>query len=89
MLTRREVVIEKPFQDRRYNDHRRKVQSALPRIDAGPPREYPHLILKLKKLRLEKDRQGKICEDNIKLVHRMAIIMRTKRLDNINTAPRG
>ncbi|XP_042867569.1 swi5-dependent recombination DNA repair protein 1 homolog [Penaeus japonicus] len=89
MLTRREVVIEKPFRDRRYNDHRRKVQSALPRIDAGPPREYPHLILKLKKLRLEKDRQGKICEDNIKLVHRMAIIMRTKRLDNINTAPRG
>ncbi|XP_047502055.1 peptidyl-prolyl cis-trans isomerase CYP95-like [Penaeus chinensis] len=89
MLTRRAVVIEKPFQDRRYNDHRRKVQRALPRIDAGPPREYPHLILKLKKLRLEKDRQGKICEDNIKLVHRMAIIMRTKRLDNINTAPRG
>ncbi|XP_068247559.1 uncharacterized protein [Palaemon carinicauda] len=89
MLTRREVIIEKPFRDRRYKDHRRKVQSALPRIDAGPPPEYPHLVLKLKKLRMETDRQGKICQDNLKLVHRMAIIMRTKRLDNINTAPRG
>ncbi|XP_071514560.1 uncharacterized protein [Panulirus ornatus] len=89
MLTRREVVIEKPFRDRRYKDHRRKVRSALPRIDAGPPPEYPHLMVKLKKLRLERDRQGKICEDNIKLAHRMAIIMRTKRLDNINMAPKG
>ncbi|KAG7161716.1 tubby-related protein 1-like isoform X2 [Homarus americanus] len=89
MLTRREVVIEKPFRDRRYRDHRRKVRSALPRIDSGPPREYPHLVVKLKKLRLERDRQGKICQDNIKLVHRMAVIMRTKRLDNINMAPRG
>ncbi|XP_045588789.1 uncharacterized protein [Procambarus clarkii] len=89
MLTRREAVIEEPFRARRYRDHRRKVRGALPRIDAGPPREYPHLVLKLKKLRLELDRQGKICQDNIKLVHRMAIIMRTKRLDNINMAPRG
>ncbi|XP_069949322.1 serine/arginine repetitive matrix protein 1 isoform X2 [Cherax quadricarinatus] len=89
MLTRRQVIIEKPFRDRRYRDHRHKVRSAVPRIDAGPPREYPHLVVKLKKLRLERDRQGKICEDNIKLVHRMAIIMRTKRLDNINMAPRG
>ncbi|XP_066967075.1 forkhead box protein C1 [Macrobrachium rosenbergii] len=89
MLTRREVIIEKPFRDRRYKDHRRKVRSALPRIDAGPPPEYPHLVLKLKKLRMETDRQGKICQDNLNLVHRMAIIMRTKRLDNINTAPRG
>uniref|UniRef100_A0A0N7ZDB0 Uncharacterized protein n=1 Tax=Scylla olivacea TaxID=85551 RepID=A0A0N7ZDB0_SCYOL len=89
MLTRREVVVEKPFQDRRYKDHRRKVMSALPRIDTGPPVEYPHLVVKLKKLRLEKDRQGKICEDNLKLAHRMAIIMRTKRLDNINMAPKG
>lgn len=63
--------------------------SALPRIDTGPPVEYPHLVVKLKKLRLEKDRQGKICEDNLKLAHRMAIIMRTKRLDNINMAPKG
>ncbi|XP_050699549.1 protein ENL-like [Eriocheir sinensis] len=89
MLTRREVVVEKPFRDRRYKDHRRKVRSALPRIDTGPPVEYPHLVVKLKKLRLERDRQGKICDDNIKLVHRMAIIMRTKRLDNINKAPKG
>ncbi|KAK3896239.1 hypothetical protein Pcinc_000093 [Petrolisthes cinctipes] len=89
MLTRREVVIEKPFRDRRYREHRRKVVSARPRIDARPPPDFPHLELKLKKLRLERDRQGKICQDNIKLVHRMAIIMRSKRLDNINMAPRG
>ena len=69
--------------------HLLQVRSALPRIDTGPPIEYPHLVVKLKKLRLEKDRQGKICEDNLKLAHRMAIIMRTKRLDNINMAPKG
>ena len=66
-----------------------KVLSAIPRIDAGPPQDFPHLTLKLKKLRLETDRQNGICEDNLKLVHRMAIIMRTKRLDNINLSPKG
>ncbi|KAL7648541.1 UNVERIFIED_CONTAM: hypothetical protein RMT77_000447 [Armadillidium vulgare] len=89
MLTRREVVIEKPFQDRRFLDHRRKVCSALPRIDAGPPQRFPHLDVKMKKLRIEKDRQNKICEDNIRLIHRLAIIMRTKRMEDINNSPKG
>ncbi|XP_047114187.1 uncharacterized protein LOC124794686 isoform X1 [Schistocerca piceifrons] len=82
MLTRREKLLIRPWQQRRYNNHRRKVQSALPAIDSSPPPTRQHVCCKLKKLQWEEERCARIEEDNFRLLQRMGHIMRTNRLDN-------
>ncbi|XP_049827924.1 uncharacterized protein LOC126267095 isoform X2 [Schistocerca gregaria] len=82
MLTRREKLLIRPWQQRRYNNHRRKVQSALPAIDSTPPPTRQHVCCKLKKLQWEEERCARIEEDNFRLLQRMGHIMRTNRLDN-------
>ncbi|KAJ9585281.1 hypothetical protein L9F63_002911 [Diploptera punctata] len=87
MLTRREKLLIRPWQQRRYNNHRRKVQSALPAIDVGPPTLHGHVCCKLKKQQNEQERMARIERDNCRLLQRMGTIMRTKRLDNEWTKP--
>ncbi|PSN54792.1 hypothetical protein C0J52_01983 [Blattella germanica] len=84
MLTRREKLLIRPWQQRRYNHHRRKVrvQSALPAIDVGPPAQHGHVCCKLKKQQSEQERTARIERDNCRLLQRMGTIMRTNRLDN-------
>lgn len=73
---------------KRFNQHRKKVQSAGPAIDFYPPNEYPHITAKLKKLQKESERQDKVNKDNIRLLQRLGSIMTTKRLKNFWDAPR-
>ncbi|KAL0274246.1 UNVERIFIED_CONTAM: hypothetical protein PYX00_006717 [Menopon gallinae] len=82
MLTRREKLLVRPWQLRRYNNHRKKVLTALPVIDFGPPPQRGHVTLKLKKLQKEGERRTKIEEDNFRLLQRMGAIMKKNRLDN-------
>ncbi|CAB3365373.1 Hypothetical predicted protein [Cloeon dipterum] len=82
MLTRRENLLIRPWQQRRFNSHKEKVKSAKAVIDSGPPKERGHVTLKLKKLQFEEERTEKIEKDNIRLLQRMAAIMSTSRLDN-------
>ena len=51
-------------------------------IDSGPPKERGHVTHKLKKLQVEDERTERIEHDNVRLLQRMASIMRTNRLDN-------
>ncbi|XP_048348524.1 uncharacterized protein CFAP97D2 [Sphaerodactylus townsendi] len=68
-----------------YEEHKRKIQAAKPVVDTSAPPTYPHLELKLKKLKLEKDRLAVIQRDNCLLLEKMSHIMRTKgRIDNRN-----
>ncbi|XP_063234414.1 uncharacterized protein LOC134537659 [Bacillus rossius redtenbacheri] len=82
MLTRREHLLVRPWQQQRFKNHRRKVQSALPAIDVGPPPPRGHVCCKLKKLQWEEERCAQIEEDNFRLLQRMGSIMQTNRLDN-------
>lgn len=88
MLTKKEKLLIYPWQLKRYNQHRRKVENAEAAIDFHPPSEYPHITMKLKKFQKEHERQDKINRDNIRLLQRLGSIMTTKRLKNFWPSPR-
>ncbi|XP_053621067.1 uncharacterized protein LOC128681265 [Plodia interpunctella] len=82
MLSRRDKLLLRPWEDRRFNDHRLKVKSALPTIDTRAPAARPHVKLKLKLCQRELDRSYKIQSDNFSLLQRLHAIMKVNRLDN-------
>ncbi|XP_037977287.2 uncharacterized protein LOC119694606 [Plutella xylostella] len=82
MLSRRDKLLIQPWEDRRFRDHRYKVQSVLPTVDTGPPAPRPHVAVKLKKWRRELDRTEQVRRDNAALLQRLGAIMRVNRLDN-------
>lgn len=88
MLTKKEKLLIYPWQQKRFHQHRKKVQSAGPAIDFYPPNDYPHITAKLKKLQKESERQEKVNKDNIRLLQRLGNIMITKRLKNYWDSPR-
>ncbi|XP_050778787.1 uncharacterized protein CFAP97D2 [Gopherus flavomarginatus] len=68
-----------------YEEHKKRIQTAKPVVDTTTPLTYGHLHLKLKKLKLEKERLSVIERDNHLLLEKMSCIMRTKgRIDNKN-----
>nr|XP_060625652.1 uncharacterized protein CFAP97D2 [Anolis sagrei ordinatus] len=68
-----------------YEEHVKKIQRAKPVVDTSPPPTYGHLHLKLRKLKLEKERLSIIERDNHLLLRKISHIMRTTgRIDNKN-----
>ncbi|CAM4387457.1 uncharacterized protein CFAP97D2 isoform X1 [Lepidochelys kempii] len=68
-----------------YEEHKKRIQTAKPVVDTTTPLTYGHLHLKLKKLKLEKERLSVIERDNHLLLEKISCIMRTKgRIDNKN-----
>ena len=54
-------------------------------VDTSPPKQYPHLVLRLKQVQKEEERQAEIDHANQLLLHKMTDIMRKKgRVDNWN-----
>ncbi|EEB19700.1 conserved hypothetical protein [Pediculus humanus corporis] len=82
MLTRREKLLTRPWQLRRYNYHKKKLVNAVSVIDIGPPAERDHVTIKLKKLQKERERQMKIEDENFILLQHLGSIMSKKRVDN-------
>ncbi|XP_070771087.1 sperm axonemal maintenance protein CFAP97D1 [Enoplosus armatus] len=68
-----------------YDLHRGKVKSAKPTINTTPPKTYGHLVLKLKKQKLEEEWAMKIQRENNMLMEKISHIMRTTGgVDNWN-----
>ncbi|KAH0624567.1 hypothetical protein JD844_032181 [Phrynosoma platyrhinos] len=68
-----------------YEEHKKKIQKAKPVVDTSPPPTYGHLHLKLRKLKLDKERLSIIERDNHLLLKKISHIMRTTgRVDNKN-----
>ncbi|GAB0091096.1 uncharacterized protein DMENIID0001_059020 [Sergentomyia squamirostris] len=82
MLTKRDKLLVKPFMVERYNQHRRKVKSAGPRIDFSTPPVYPHVVVKMKKIQKETERKASIERENVRLLQKLGAIMSTSRLEN-------
>ncbi|XP_044729665.1 uncharacterized protein CFAP97D2 [Chrysoperla carnea] len=82
MLSKRDNLLIRPWQQRRFENHRRKVQSALPAIDSGTPAFRGHVCCKLKRKQTEKERCIQIESDNLRLLQKMQSIMKKNRLDN-------
>lgn len=78
-------LLKQRWEETYFEEHRRKVASAKPKVDSRPPRTYMHLHLKLKKLQVEEERLATVERDNRILLEKMSQIMRTKgRVDNWN-----
>ncbi|XP_044284481.1 uncharacterized protein CFAP97D2 [Varanus komodoensis] len=68
-----------------YEKHKKKIQTAKPVIDTSTPPTYGHLHLKLRKLKLDRDRLSVIERDNRLLLEKISYIIRTTgRIDNKN-----
>ncbi|XP_019865092.1 uncharacterized protein LOC109594321 [Aethina tumida] len=87
MISKKEYILTRPWQERKYAYHRRKVQSAVPAIDNKPPAMRPHVSLKLKKQQKEKERTKQIEWENFLLLQRLNYITRTNRVDNYWKTP--
>nr|XP_020639639.1 uncharacterized protein C17orf105 [Pogona vitticeps] len=68
-----------------YEEHKKKIQIAKPLVDTSAPPTYGHLHLKLRKLKMDKERLSIIERDNYLLLEKISHIMRTTgRIDNKN-----
>lgn len=71
-------LLQKQWDQRYYDEHRRLVRSAKPMVDTKPPVKHQHLTSKLKKQQLEKERSDEIERDNLALLKKMQHIMTTQ-----------
>lgn len=79
-------LLERKWDERKLQQHREKLRAAKPTIDTHPPREFVHLREKLRKLKVEEDRQTTIDRHNRELLTRMHHIMTTTgRVEHRNT----
>ncbi|XP_030376345.1 uncharacterized protein LOC115625439 [Scaptodrosophila lebanonensis] len=88
MISRRDKLLNQPWEQLRYAQHREKVMSARPAIDTHTPRQHEHVQRKWKKQQNEKERQQQIERENLRLLQKLADIMRSKRMNNLWLEPR-
>uniref|UniRef100_A0A6P7GM58 Uncharacterized protein LOC114340512 n=1 Tax=Diabrotica virgifera virgifera TaxID=50390 RepID=A0A6P7GM58_DIAVI len=87
MISKKDNLLIRPWQQKKFAYHRHKVQSALPAVDTGPPPFREHVCVKLKKQQKEKERCRRIEQDNYFLMQRLNYVMRTSRVDNMWKTP--
>ncbi|XP_060581480.1 uncharacterized protein CFAP97D2-like [Ruditapes philippinarum] len=81
------VLLKQRWDNVVFKSHRKKVRAAKAVIDNKTPREYRHVIIKLKKHQYEAEREEVINRDNQDLYRKMDHIMRTGgRTDHKNTS---
>ncbi|XP_043652577.1 uncharacterized protein LOC122619614 isoform X1 [Drosophila teissieri] len=88
MISRRDKLLQQPWEQLRYAQHREKVMSARPAIDTHSPRAHEHVQRKWKKQQVERERQQQIERENLRLLQKLGDIMRTKRINNLWLQPR-
>ncbi|XP_029379745.1 uncharacterized protein CFAP97D2 [Echeneis naucrates] len=72
--------LQQRWDQNNYENHRRKVSSALPVVDTKGMRSPAHVQLKLKKLQLQDERLSTIHRDNRLLASKLADIVCSKGL---------
>ncbi|XP_044750796.1 uncharacterized protein LOC123311085 [Coccinella septempunctata] len=87
MISRKDKILNKPYEDRKFENHRRKVRSALPAIDNRPPNSGQHVRFKSKKYLMEKDQKERIQKHNFLLLHKLNEIRKKCRVDHYWSSP--
>ncbi|CAD6991619.1 uncharacterized protein LOC105665541 [Ceratitis capitata] len=88
MISRRDKLLNLPWTQQRYEHHRANLRSAKPAIDMRTPPIYSHVILKPKKVQIEKERLQRIEAENVRLLQKLGDIMKEKRMSDLWLAPR-
>ncbi|KAI0211477.1 Annexin A13 [Lamellibrachia satsuma] len=78
-------LLQKKWEQQEHKRHMKKVNAVKPQLDNAPPRQYPHLVVRLKKIQQEEQRQAEIEHENKILLQKMSSIMTHRgSLDNWN-----
>ncbi|XP_037942813.1 uncharacterized protein LOC119675678 [Teleopsis dalmanni] len=88
MISRRDKLLNYPWEQQRYEQHKRKVHSAKSAVDVRSPPVYLHVLTKPKKMQKEKERLQKIETENVRLLQKLGEIMTSKRVKNFWLEPR-
>ncbi|XP_045469929.1 uncharacterized protein LOC123677456 isoform X1 [Harmonia axyridis] len=87
MISRKDKILNKPYEERKYENHRRKVKSAMPAIDNRPPNSRQHVRIKSKKYLMEKNQMDKIQRHNFLLLQKLNDIKKKCRVDHYWSSP--
>ncbi|CAH2004355.1 unnamed protein product [Acanthoscelides obtectus] len=87
MISRKDNLLVRPWEERKYLHHRQKVKSALPAIDNRPPPFRAHVAIKWKKHQKEIERCSQIERENFILWQKMNDLAKTSRIDNVWKTP--
>ncbi|KAJ8942283.1 hypothetical protein NQ318_005601 [Aromia moschata] len=82
MISKKDNLFLRPWQQRKFEHHRRKVKSALPAIDTSPPAYREHVAIKMKTKDVVELKEIIIC-----YYKKMNYITRTSRIDNVWRTP--
>uniref|UniRef100_A0A1A9WF53 Uncharacterized protein n=1 Tax=Glossina brevipalpis TaxID=37001 RepID=A0A1A9WF53_9MUSC len=88
MISKKEQLLNQPWQQQRYMKHKNKVKTAVALIDHSPPLQYQHVKDKSKKLQAERERISLINTENVRLLQKLTEIMQGKRMPDLWTEPR-
>uniref|UniRef100_A0A1B0GF16 Uncharacterized protein n=1 Tax=Glossina morsitans morsitans TaxID=37546 RepID=A0A1B0GF16_GLOMM len=88
MISKKDQLLNQPWQQQRYIKHKNKVNAAVALIDHSPPTQYQHVKDKLKKLQAERERISLINAENVRLLQKLTEIMQAKRMPDLWTEPR-
>ncbi|KAL9888925.1 uncharacterized protein CFAP97D2 [Glossina fuscipes fuscipes] len=88
MISKKDQLLNQPWQQQRYMKHKNKVNAAVALIDHSPPPQYQHVKDKLKKFQTERERISLINAENVRLLQKLTEIMQAKRMPDLWTEPR-
>jgi len=78
-------LLQKKWMAKSYRKHQEKIQTVRSSLDTRSPKRYSHLVLKLKKVQKEEERQQHIDHENKLLLEKMTHIMQHPgQVDNWN-----
>ncbi|XP_041352295.1 annexin A6-like isoform X2 [Gigantopelta aegis] len=78
-------ILSKYEHDRALRLHKEKINNVKPGLDNKPPKQYPHLMVRMKTIKKEEERLSEVDRENKLLLQKMIYIMKTRgRVDNWN-----
>nr|XP_040569587.1 uncharacterized protein LOC121119036 [Lepeophtheirus salmonis] len=82
--SKRYDLFEGQWKNKRYNQHRARVESAASVIDVKPPisSSFKHIKVKSKKLQKEEEKHTEVMTNNLILLRHLSEISVTKRIDD-------
>ncbi|XP_060062835.1 uncharacterized protein LOC132543360 [Ylistrum balloti] len=78
-------LLQKYEDEKAYRIHKRKLNESRTRLDTKSPKKYPHVIVRLKRIQQEEERQAEVDHENKVLLQKMTHIMKNRpEIDNWN-----
>ncbi|XP_074650235.1 annexin A6-like isoform X2 [Tubulanus polymorphus] len=77
--------LARKWHEHQLKKHTHRIRHVKGSLDMSPPKRYPHLEMRLKKIQMEEDRQALVEKHNKLLLHKLTDIMRKPaRIDHWN-----